>query len=75
MRSVTIALDEETARWIQIEAVKRGTSVSRLVGGMLKDQMKRAATFEQARRLYFNRSPTVLKEVESYPSRIQLHSK
>ena len=52
MQNVTITLDEETATWIQMEAAKRGTSVSRLVGGLLRDRMKSAATREQARRSY-----------------------
>lgn len=37
MRNVTITLDEEVARWVRIEAAKRETSVSRLVGEMLRE--------------------------------------
>lgn len=76
MRNVTITLDEETARWARIEAAKLGTSVSRLVGGMLTDHMKSAAKYERARRSYSNRLPTVLKTGEGpYPARSEIHSR
>ncbi|MDE0122789.1 MAG: hypothetical protein OXN80_09440 [bacterium] len=76
MRNVTITLDDETARWARIEAAKLGTSVSRLVGGMLTEHMKSAATYERARRSYSNRSPTALKAGDgSYPARSEIHSR
>ena len=76
MRNVTITLDEETVRWARIEAAKRGTSVSRLVGGMLTEHMKSAATYKQARRSYSNRSAAVLKARDSsYPTRTEIHSR
>ena len=39
MRNVTITLDEEVAHWARVEAAKRETSVSRLVGEMLGERM------------------------------------
>ncbi len=76
MRNVTITLDEETARWARVEAAKLGTSVSRLVGEMLEEHMKSAATYERARRSYSNRSPVPLKASEgSYPTRSETHSR
>ena len=74
MRKITITLDEETARWAHIEAARLGTSVSLLVGGILKEHMRSMETYERARRPYSNRSPTVLKVGEgSYPSRSEIH--
>jgi hypothetical protein len=35
MLNVTISMDEETARWVRVEAAKAGKSVSRYVGEML----------------------------------------
>jgi len=40
MRNVTITLEEEVALWIRIEAAKQETSVSRLVGEMLREHMQ-----------------------------------
>ena len=39
MRNVTITLDEEVARWARIRAAESDTSVSRLVGDMLRKKM------------------------------------
>jgi len=39
MKNVTIKLDEEVASWARLRAAERETSVSRLVGEMLKEKM------------------------------------
>ena len=39
MKNVTITLDEEVARWARIIAAEQNTSVSRLVGEMLREKM------------------------------------
>lgn len=77
MRNVTIALDDETARWACIEAARQGTSVSEFVGALLREQMARAGreaeSYEQARRSYLARRPSSLSGGEAYPSREELH--
>ena len=40
MKNVTITVEDATLEWIRIEAAKRNTSVSRLVGEMLTDKMQ-----------------------------------
>jgi hypothetical protein len=40
LRNVTITLPEEVARWIRRKAADEDTSVSKLVGRMLEDQMR-----------------------------------
>jgi len=39
MKNVTITLEEEVARWARIMAAKENTSVSRLVGELLREKM------------------------------------
>ncbi len=39
MKNVTILLDEETVRWARIHAAEHNTSVSRLVGELLREKM------------------------------------
>ena len=76
MRNVTITLEEETARWARVEAAKLGTSVSRLVGEMLRDHMGKEAAYQQARRSYACRPATVLSvEGAQYPTRDEVHSR
>ncbi|WP_376695235.1 hypothetical protein [Wenzhouxiangella sp. EGI_FJ10305] len=48
MKNVTITLDPETARWARMEAARRNTSVSRLVGEMLAEYRQRKSRIEQA---------------------------
>jgi hypothetical protein len=42
LRNVTVTLEEDVAQWARIEAARRDTSVSRLLGELLKDRMCRA---------------------------------
>jgi hypothetical protein len=39
LRNVTVTLEEDVARWARIEAARRDTSVSRLLGALLKERM------------------------------------
>jgi hypothetical protein len=39
LRNVTVTLDEEVAQWARIEAARRDTSVSRLLGELLREKM------------------------------------
>jgi hypothetical protein len=50
MPNLTITADEETLRWARIEAARRNTSVARLVGELLRVEMHRERSYEQAMR-------------------------
>jgi hypothetical protein len=39
LRNVTVTLEEDVAQWARIEAARRDTSVSRLLGALLKELM------------------------------------
>ena len=39
LRNVTVTLEEDVALWARIEAARRDTSVSRLLGELLKERM------------------------------------
>ena len=74
VRNVTIALDDETARWARIEAARQDMSVSRLVGGLIREQMTRESRYERARRSYLAQPPTdISSRSGSYPSREEMH--
>jgi hypothetical protein len=38
LRNVTVTLEEDVARWARLEAARRDTSVSRLLGELLKER-------------------------------------
>jgi hypothetical protein len=76
MKNVTITLDEEVARWARIRAAERNTSVSRLVGEMLRERMRREGDYRAAMRRYLEREPVVLSEPGArYPRREELHDR
>ena len=39
LRNVTVTLEEDVAQWARMEAARRDTSVSRLLGELLKERM------------------------------------
>jgi hypothetical protein len=39
LRNVTVTLEEDVAQWARIEAARRDTSVSRLLGELLKERI------------------------------------
>lgn len=53
LRNVTVTLEEDVAQWARIEAALRDTSVSRLLGELLKERMstRDGSTGEAAERL------------------------
>lgn len=72
-RNVTITLDEETARWARIEAARRDTSVSRLVGDLLREHMLREHNYGEAMERFLAGTPRELKREGGYPSREEVH--
>jgi hypothetical protein len=72
---VTITLDEETARWLRIEAAEKNTSVSRLVGALLRDRMISDRTYESAMQEYLGRRPRRLRGTSRLPKREELHDR
>ena len=50
MKNVTITMEDSVADWARMEAARRNTSVSRLVGEMLAEKMQHDDTYERAMR-------------------------
>jgi hypothetical protein len=57
LRNVTITLEEEVARWARIEAARNDSSVSRLLGEILKERMLDNEAYEKAMRRALARKP------------------
>lgn len=76
MKNVTVTLDEDAARWIRVEAAKRETSVSRLLGEMVQERMRSEDAYEEARRQFFAIQPRPLRAGDArLPSREDLHDR
>ena len=76
MKNVTITLDEEVARWARIMAAKENTSVSRLVGELLREKMLEEQNYQIAMQQYLSQPPNVLKpQGEKLPVREALYDR
>ena len=50
MKNVTITVDDPVLEWARIEAARRGSSVSRMVGELLAEKMRQEDAYAQAMR-------------------------
>jgi hypothetical protein len=57
LRNVTVTLEEDVAQWARIEAARRDTSVSRLLGELLKERMSANDGYEKAMHRALSRKP------------------
>lgn len=48
MKNVTITVDDQVLEWARVEAARRGTSVSRMVGDFLAEMQRREDAYERA---------------------------
>jgi hypothetical protein len=76
MKNVTVALDEDLARWARTKAAEQDTSVSMLVREMLREKMLRERAYETAMHRFLARKPVKLRALgDQYPSREELHER
>jgi hypothetical protein len=75
VKNLTITVDEKVARWARVWAAERGTSVSRLVGQLLEQQMKHEKGYAAAMRQALARQPVPLKSKGAYPKREELYDR
>lgn len=50
MKNITVTMDDTVAEWVRVEAAKRGSSVSRLLGEWLAEKMRQEDAYAQAMR-------------------------
>ena len=69
MKNVTITVEDATLEWVRIEAAKRNTSVSRLVGEMLTDKMQHDDAYARAQRDWVADTSAFSSGGKPYPQR------
>ncbi len=74
LRNVTVTMEERVARWARLEAARKETSVSRLLGAILKERMLEKDGYERAMRRALTRKP-FLKTDGRYLSREEVHDR
>lgn len=74
MKNVTITMEEAALEWTRIEAAKRNTSVSRLVGEMLADKMRHDDAYERAMREWIADKSDFVSDGQPYPKREEIYA-
>jgi hypothetical protein len=75
MKNVTISMDESVAEWARMEAARRNTSVSRLVGELVAEKMQHDDAYERAMHDWIGRERTWSSKARAYPSRDDTHDR
>ena len=74
MKNVTITVEDSALEWARIEAAKRNTSVSRLVGEMLVEKMQREDAYARAEREWLADDVTFTSSAQPYPCRAEIYA-
>jgi hypothetical protein len=76
MKNVTVSLDDEVAHWVRVWAAKQNTSISQLLGSLLRRRMHEENGYQAAMQQFLARTPKALKpKSERYPSRESLYER
>lgn len=69
MKNVTVTMEDSVAEWARLEAARRNTSVSRLVGELLAEKMRHDDAYERALQDWLHRERTWSSDGGPYPDR------
>ncbi len=69
MKNVTVTMEDSVADWARMEAARRNTSVSRLIGEMLAEKMRRDDAYERAMQEWLQRDLSFTSDGSPYPKR------
>ncbi len=75
MKNITIKLENDVAQWSRVWAAEHNTSVSRILGDLLKRMKKEKTGYAQAMQQFLSVEPRPLKKSGEYPSRDDLHER
>jgi hypothetical protein len=75
MKNVTVSMEDEVADWARMEAARRNTSVSRLVGQMLSEKMTRDDAYERAMNDWLSRQRAWRSDGRTYCRREELYDR
>lgn len=75
MKNVTITVEDAALEWVRIEAAKRNTSVSRLVGEMLAEKMQRTDAYQRAMHDWQTKDRSWTSDGQPYPRRESLYER
>jgi len=74
MKNVTVTMEDSVAEWARLEAARRNTSVSRLVGEVLAEKMRHDDAYERAFRDWQQKKRTWKSDGSPYPKREEIYA-
>lgn len=74
MKNVTVTMEESVADWARMEAARRNTSVSRLVGELLAEKMRHDDAYERAMNEWLQRDLRFASDGSPYPKRDDIYA-
>lgn len=76
MKNVTITVAEDVAQWARVEAARRGMSLARMVGELLRERMELARGYREAQQAFSSVVARPLRDRDhSLPKREELHDR
>ena len=75
MKNVTVTMEDSVADWARLEAARRNTSVSRLVGELLAEKMRHDDEYERAMNDWLDRKRKYKSNGAAYAKRDELHDR
>ncbi len=76
MKNITIALPEDTARWIRIRAAENERSVSRWLGELIERMRRREDEYDIAMNRFLARKPQKLEWIDGRrPTRDEIYDR
>jgi len=73
MKNVTVTMEESVADWARMEAARRNTSVSRLIGELLAEKMRHDDAYERAMREWMQRDLRFTSDGRGYLKRDEIY--
>jgi hypothetical protein len=74
MKNVTVTMEDSVAEWARMEAARRNTSVSRLIGELLAEKMRHDDAYERAMNDWLSRDRQWTSDGTPYPKRDETYA-
>ena len=74
MKNVTITMEDAVADWVRIEAAKRNSSVSRMLGEMVSEKMRHNDVYERAMHEWQADTGAFTSDGQAYPTRAETYA-
>jgi hypothetical protein len=74
MKNVTVTMEDSVADWARMEAARRNTSVSRLIGELLAEKMRNDDAYERAMNEWLQRDLHFKSDGAPYPRRDEIYA-